>query len=344
MLIITPGFAANIADDTCIPPLQLMVRELCRRNIPVHIIALEYPFTDTPYQWLSAHVYPCNGANHRWLRWRTRARAERYAKQVFQSGGTKIIQSFWLGQAWLIGRSLSQKYQIPHFTTLMGQDVLWQSNRWNLRLLLSSKAASLIALSDFHAAQLEAETGIRPGIIIPWGIDPDDFSGILPTENEVDIIGVGSLLPVKNWPLWVNTISKIKTVKPDVRALLIGDGPEWKAIEQQINHMGLSANIRLAGALSRQEVIRQMKSARVLLHTSNFESYGYVLAEAAAAGCRVVSTPVGIAAQTGQTAASADGLAQLIISALAQEGRAVQMPFLIRDTVDQYLQYHLFSP
>lgn len=338
MLIISPGFAANIADDTCIPPLQLMVRELRRRNIPVHIIALEYPFTDTSYQWHGARVYPCNGANRRWLRWRTRSRAEQFARQIMATDTAKIIHSFWLGHAWEIGRRLSRKYQIPHFTTLMGQDVLWQSNRWNLRRLRPESANSLIVLSDFHAAQLAASTGIKPGNIIPWGIDPADFSDVEPAVNVVDIIGVGSLLPVKNWSLWVNTVSKIAIAKPNVRALLIGDGPERKSIEQQINQTGLSANIQMVGTYSRHDVIRQMKSARVLLHTSAFESFGYVLAEAAAAGCRVVSTPVGVAPQTGSIAPTPDGLADLVINALDQKGSAIQMPFLMQDTVDRYLR------
>lgn len=344
MLIVTPGFAANISDDTCVPPLQLMVKELCRRQIQVHIIALEYPFSQTPYQWHGAMVYPCNGANRRWLRWRTRAHAEQYARRVIQSGTPKIIQSFWLGHAWQVGLRLSEKYQIPHFTTMMGQDVLWKSNWWNLRRLRSSAVTSLIALSDFHAAQLEAETGMRPGAIVPWGIDSTEFGGLLPADNEVDILGAGSFLPIKNWSLWINTLAKIVASKPDVRALLIGDGPERKSIQQEIARLGLSANVRLTGSLPRYEVLRLMKSARVFLHTSRFESFGYVLVEAAAAGCRVVSTPVGVAPQLAQTSATDEGLTELVINALAQKDRCVQMPFLMDDTVDRYLHLHLSPP
>jgi glycosyltransferase involved in cell wall biosynthesis len=85
-------------------------------------------------------------------------------------------------------------------------------------------------------------------------------------------------------------------------------------------------------------VLRWMASARVLLHTARFESYGYVLAEAAAAGCRVVGTPVGIARSVGETGSAEQALAEQVMGALAETVRISRMPFLMEETVAAYLQ------
>ena len=219
----------------------------------------------------------------------------------------------------------------------MGQDVLRSVNHRYLRQLTAADAPGLVALSGFHAEQFQKNSGLQPGKIIPWGIVPNDFTGLQLFDNELDILGVGSLLPVKNHEMWVRAIALIARKRPELRAVLAGDGPELTKLTRLINQLGLAQNIRLTGNLPRSEVLRLMASAKVLLHTSRFESYGYVLVEAAAAGCRVVSTPVGIADKVGETAADETGLAELVVKALRTQGRISKMPFLMKDTVAAYL-------
>jgi glycosyltransferase involved in cell wall biosynthesis len=338
MLLITPGFAANESDDSCIPPLQLLVRGLHDRGEKVQVIALEYPFRSAPYQWHGVPVFPCNGRNRKWLRWRTQARAHRYAKDLMEAGKGSSLNSFWLGQAWIVGRELAKRFHLSHSTTLMGQDVLMAVNGRYLRRLTAEDAAQLSALSDFQAAQFQANTGLKVGKIIPWGIDYSDFENLQPFDKAVDILGVGSLLPVKNWEMWVRSIALVARQRPNVQAVLVGDGPELEKITSLIHQLGLTHNIRLTGNLSRVEVLRWMASARVLLHTARFESYGYVLAEAAAAGCRVVGTPVGIASSVGETGSAEQALAEQVMGALAETVRISRMPFLMEETVAAYLQ------
>jgi glycosyltransferase involved in cell wall biosynthesis len=326
VLLITPGFAANEQDDTCIPPLQLLVKALQQQHIQVFIIALEYPFQSTPYEWYGARVLPCNGKNRKWMRLRTHARAQRWAQQLIPQENIRVLYSFWLGQAWQLGKKLAADFNIPHFTTLMGQDVLWKNNRRYLRKLSDSDLPNLVAVSNFQAQQLELETSKKPGFIIPWAIDSIDISQKTNEPRPIDILGVGSLLPVKNWIKWLEVVQLLVQKHPHTRALLIGDGPQKAKIVDFIQKNGLSQNIHLTGALSRQEVLGYMLQSNILLHTSQFESFGYVMAEARACGCSVVSTPVGIAGDVGVTGKTVADLAALISEPQPEDSSYFDLP------------------
>ena len=335
---ITPGFAADDQDHNCIPPLQLLARALVRFGVDLHIIALEYPFTSNVYAWdhPGATVYPCNGRNRRWMRWQTFARARAYAQQIQENAQTALVHSFWLGPAWILGEQFCARWGIPHRTTLMGQDVL-PGNRY-LRRLNAGHAGRLIALSGFHAAALEKTCGFRPGHCIPWGIVAQELPAHLPRERPVDVLGAGALLPVKNWSRWLRVLRLVADAQPALRAMLIGAGPEKHALQTLARQLDLGQTVTFAGQLPRAQVLEAMHNSRVLLHTANFESFGYVLAEAAAHGCRVVSTPVGTAPDIGVCAGSDTGLATAVLHALTtpatgNSGRVARM----EDVAEAYL-------
>lgn len=63
VLWITPGFASDESDSTCIPPLQDLARALQEQNIELTIIALDYPFNRKEYHWHGIRVYALGGAN-----------------------------------------------------------------------------------------------------------------------------------------------------------------------------------------------------------------------------------------------------------------------------------------
>lgn len=338
VLFITPGFAANEQDDTCIPPLQLLVKALQERHIPVFIIALEYPFQTTPYSWYGAKVFPCNGRNRKWLRLRTHARAQDIAQDLISREDICVIFSFWLGQAWHLGKKLSRKFNIPHFTTLMGQDVLWKNNRRYLRRLTDINFHNLIAVSNFQAQQLEVETSHKPGYVIPWALEITEVPPLINPLRPIDILGVGSLLPVKNWIKWLEVILLLVQQYPNTRAVLVGDGPELHKIAGFIEKNGLTPHIMLLGTLPRTKVLEYMTQSKILLHTAQFESFGYVLAEASAFGCQVISTPVGIAADVGVTGKTVEELAFQIKKALTEKSsNAHQTQFSVQAMIDSYV-------
>ncbi len=339
VLWLTPGFAADEQDHNCIPPQQLLARGLLARGVDLHIIALEYPFRSDPYRWHGARVYPCDGRNRRWLKWHTWRMAAQLSRTVIREKPVDALHSFWLGRAAEIGEKVAAGSGIPHFTTLMGQDVLPGNLRF-LRALTAERAGRLIAVSEYQNTELEKSTGFRAGRVIPWGIEPLP-PAVTPTVSRPPVLGVGSLVPVKNWEKWLRVLALTAPHFPGLQAELIGDGPERKKLEGLARQLGLSETVRLAGSLPRARVLEKMRQSGVLLHTADFESFGYVLAEAAASDCRVVSTPVGIAEQAGKTADTEQGLADLLLEALRGERQAPPFaPLTLEETAEAYMNLY----
>jgi 1,2-diacylglycerol 3-alpha-glucosyltransferase len=333
VLWLSPGFAADENDLNCIPPLQLLASELVAQDIDLQIITLDYPFRGGEYQWNKISVFSGNGQ----LRWFNRIRAKRFAEWANKQQKFDVIHSFWLGPCWLIGQHLSKKWGIPHYTTLMGQDVL-PSNRYR-HFLRAQHTASLVALSDFHSAVFQKTTGYPAGITIPWGLEPATH---LPAQRPLDILGCGSLISVKNWTLWLQVVAAVAESKPDLRAELIGGGVEFAMLERLVEQYGLENIVLLRGSVPRPQVLERMQAAKVFLHTAHFESFGFVLAEAAMHGCRVVSTPVGIAPQlVTQLGRTPKELSVEVLHALnAPLLDKPNIPFTMNKTAQAYLRMY----
>jgi glycosyltransferase involved in cell wall biosynthesis len=75
---------------------------------------------------------------------------------------------------------------------------------------------------------------------------------------------------------------------PEIHALLVGEGPLRRALHEEAARSGLSSNLHLLGF--RDDVPDLLHASDVLVHTARVEGFGYVIAEAMAAGLPVVAT------------------------------------------------------
>lgn len=340
VILITPGFTADEQDQNCLPTLQLYAVELKRQGIDVCIVALDYPFTTQPYTWKDIPVYPCGGRNKRWLKPLVVWRAMNICHQLLDNKPGAVLHSFWLSWACAIGERVATRRGVRHITTLMGQDALPQNRRW-FRFLKPERQADIVVLSDFQQQALVQNAGFTAGQVIPWGIQPVEFTTRKEDTRAVDILGVGSLIPLKNWDLWLSAVAFVKQSIPHLRAVLIGSGPEKHRLAARIASFNLENNVTLLDELPRPEVLRNMQQATVLLHTSNYESQGYVLLEAAAAGCRLVSTPVGIAPEIAHCAETPEALGGLLLEALRGGPKITpSVPYTMEQTAQAYVKLY----
>ena len=339
---LTPGFAVDEADTNCVPALQDFLLALHRKHpsIGLTVFALRYPHTRQSYVWHGIPVEPADGRQRRIpFSLLSRARLMRSFAAVMRRTPIDIVHSFWLGECAFLGERLSRHYGLPHINTLMGQEVAVKNRHAGL---LESKGTTFVAVSPFQRRELVKQTGCDAQHVIPWGLDE------LPLERagarDIDILGVGSLTEVKDFGTFLDVVARVRQSRPMVTCRIAGDGPLRNTLEAKARALGIADNVTFAGRLSREQVFGLMRRSKVLLHTSRFESFGLVFAEALACGARIVSRPVGIAEPGASWAVCSDEkeMAAAVHSALAAEGSAMRTPYPIANTVEAYRELYSF--
>ena len=330
LLWITPGFPGSDDEHNCLPVLQLLALVLQKRGVQLKIIALGYPHHTRPYSWHGMPVRSCDGRYAHLMRFWNWRRAAGYAEAWHQEKPFDAVHSFWLGPAWVRGKKLAKRWSVPHVCTLMGQDIL-PSNRY-LKFLKTGDEMALTAVSHFQKDFFFQKTGITAGHVVPWGIDAPE--PMPESARDIDVIGAGSLIGLKNWDLWLETVALVSQMHPDLKAVLCGDGSEKTRLKNKATALGL--NVTFAGEMPRPEVLALMRRSKVFLHTSTYESFGFVLVEAAAHGCRLVSTPVGIAPEMADCGETAQELAALVFP----QGTPQRTIRTMEDVAGDYLQLY----
>lgn len=288
LVILTPGFPKDEADSTCLPMQQQLIQTLLKNNPELSIIVLsfQYPYHTAAYTWFAANVIPFNGQNKGGLpRLLLQRKINTALKKIHNSTGITALLSFWYGECALVGKRFADKHNIKHFCWILGQDARKQ-NKYPKRVSL--KAGELIALSDFLQDEFEKNHGTRPQHIIPAGVDPTLFPNA-GSIKDIDILAAGSLIPLKQYDIFLYALVEIKKQLPQVKVMLVGEGPERKKLEALMTQLGLQSTITLTGELSHPEVLQQMRRAKLLLHPSSYEGFSGVCLEALQSGAHVIS-------------------------------------------------------
>jgi len=104
----------------------------------------------------------------------------------------------------------------------------------------------------------------------------------------------GRMIAAKGFDLAVEAFRHVNREIPEARLVLVGDGPIFHDIKEQIDRLGLSEVIRMTGHASDTDVTRLYQEAWVTLVPSRHsESFGLVALEAMQAGSAVVASTTG---------------------------------------------------
>ncbi|MEO5561783.1 MAG: glycosyltransferase family 4 protein [Chitinophagaceae bacterium] len=288
LLILTPGFAKDESDTTCIPLQQIFLRAIKENysQVNIIIISFQYPFETGTYQWHGMNVISFGGKNKDGLRRRLLwQRVNKKLKKIASEEKIIGVLSFWCSESALIGKKFADAHGLRHLCWISGQDAR-KENRSVEKI--KPRADELVGLSDFILDEFEKNHGVRPAHIIPPGIDTRYFDPVLP-EKDIDLLSVGSLIKLKQYDVFLEVIATIKKKLPNIKAVLIGEGSEKERLEQLIFTLGLEKNVTLAGELPHREVLKVMQRSKVFLHTSSYEGFGVVCIEALYAGSSVIS-------------------------------------------------------
>lgn len=292
ILLLTPGFPKDENDYLCIPPLQDFLVKLKKDFPAVNITgaAFQYPFIKSSYKWNEISVFSFGGRNSKLEKLFVWDSAITLAKYLRAKNQLDVVHSLWFGECALIGNRISSRFNIKHICTLMGQDVTSK----NIYLkLLNMKKMTIVSLSKNQSELFKKLTGQNVTEEIFWGVNDQQFD--IYKQREIDLLGVGSLIGLKNYSAFIEVVKRLKKDFPSIRTMIIGDGKLRKTLMQKSVDSGLENNIEFAGNIKRPEVFKIMQKSKILLHPSLFEGSGLVFAEALANGMSVVSFNIGYA-------------------------------------------------
>lgn len=288
LVILTPGFPKDETDSTCLPMQQQLVDTFQKidPNPDVIVLSFQYPYHNTEYRWRGIRVIPFNGRNKGGIaRLMLRQKILAVLARIYQEHIILSLLSFWYGECAAIGHLFAKKNHLRHHCWILGQDAK-KENKYPKRTGL--KADELIAISDSISTTFELSHGLKPRHTITPGLDTSLYRAI-PGEKTIDLLAVGSLIPLKRFAIFLEIVAAIKKMRPGLKAELIGNGPERENLSKLIEKLNLQDTLTLVGELIYPEVLSRMQKAKILLHPSAYEGFPGVCMEALYAGAHVIS-------------------------------------------------------
>jgi phosphatidylinositol alpha-1,6-mannosyltransferase len=208
---------------------------------------------------------------------------------------------------------------------------------WLMRRVLAS-AEAVIANSRNSQQLLVSAWGLdaaKVHVVHP-GVDNARFhpgvdGGALRTRcagpDDVILLSVGRLQRRKGHDTVLAALPHVRRAVPHVRYVIVGDGPERPALERLAREAGVADITRFVGSVSEEELPAWYRAADIFVLPNraegvDFEGFGMVFLEAAAAGLPVVGGRSGGVPETmldGRTGRLVDGTSAAEVAAVLIE-------------------------
>jgi len=183
----------------------------------------------------------------------------------------------------------------PYVLTLHGGNLpAFMARRPRRACRLLQSAAAVTAPSPYMVDRLRA---YRSDIeLLPNGIELSRYPFRMRPKPRPKVIWLRAFHHDYNPPLAVETIAGLQSEFPEIELLMYGadrgDG-SLAATRRMMSRLGVERHVRILPAVPFDEVPDRLGEADIFLNTTDFESFGVSVAEAAAVGLCIVSTNAG---------------------------------------------------
>ena len=241
-----------------------------------------------------------------WRQWKALQR-EGWRPDVVQ---LNVIQKQGLLAMWLKRRFRIPYIIVEHWSGYLPQNGQFQRmsrlTRWFYRRIAQNAEYVLTVSLPLQRAMQACGITARE-----WGtIDNvvDDFFYASSTSRDLEVsTSRKTLLHVscfdekaKNVKGLLCAAKMLSMNRQDLKLVLVGTGVDYDEVRAFAQSLDMPEGLlEWTGELTPEQVAQRMHNADALVLSSRYETYGVVLAEAAAAGLPILSTPVGIAEETG---------------------------------------------
>lgn len=155
---------------------------------------------------------------------------------------------------------------------------------WLVQRLCARLTPQAFVFSEVHAERLRGEGLRRPAIrlagLYRGPLEPHAEGG----ERAPLAVFAGRHIPEKRAELLPAAVAAARAEVPELRGLVLGDGPERERVLAAIAAAGVADAVDAPGFVSSEEVSAALSRATCMLLPSSREGYGMVVIEAAALG------------------------------------------------------------
>ena len=276
---------------------------------------------------------------------------------MMQARGVQHVHAHFASHPAMAAFVINGLLDIPYSFTGHGSDL----NRDRHMLCEKvEKADFVVPISNFFKEMIVDHCGeqYRSKVaVVHCGVDTQVFhpkSNHVLVDNKLAIFCVGTLHEVKGQTYLIEACRLLKARGVDFSCHFLGDGPDWKALEQQAVAAGIDGQVTFHGRLKHQEIADLLQTADVLVTPSVPTSDGrregipVVLMEAMASGLPVIASDIsgipelvkheksGLLTPPGDSEAIADGLEHLYHHPELRQQYSVQGRDMVVNEFDLY--------
>jgi len=203
-------------------------------------------------------------------------------------GKVDLIVGIYFYPHGVLSGLLGRLFNIPVIQILPGTDLdVYLKKHYFSRVMASAHA---IGLRGEISKQQLLDAGRPPeqlfilnNVFEPEAPEETDFQSI-PT---FDLITIGYLIERKRFDVFLKLVARLKARFPDIRCLVVGDGPLRNRLERMATDLGVAENVTFHGVAS--SVSELLRRARVFVMTSRLEGLPMAIVEAMSCGLPVVA-------------------------------------------------------
>ena len=209
-----------------------------------------------------------------------------------------IHAHYWLSG--LIAKEISNEFDIPFVFTSHSLGVFldgYNKERVDCEKIVMTSSDLVTASSEFENMLISDtykvdENKIKK--IIP-GVDREIFSPDLSIKRENIFLSIGRIQEQKGQLQTLEFLNNFRKIVNDFRCIFIG-GPSGKygdeyllELEQTVKDFNLETHVEFLDNLEQTKIIELLNKAKLLIHTSRFETFGLVAIEANTMGVPVLT-------------------------------------------------------
>lgn len=234
----------------------------------------------TPTGW-AAHAIGSIPATLRWARWAEVLHAQAFASVLPVGAAASLIRRPW-----------AASFHTSHFLVLAKREVwdgiLRSFVRWPDYSLAASKEIAAVAEGLAPDRKVESITN---------GVETERFRPMAPSlpqrEGERRILVPRRLFPKNGVEYLVRALPLIRSRIPEIRAIVVGDGPERGRLEGLARDLGVADRIDFLGAIPHDQMPGILASGELAVFPSLMEATSVAALEAMACERPVLATDVG---------------------------------------------------